>query len=193
MGGNTEQMTLVHAVAICQQDDLPDDMRDTCQHISLVREAIIDIRSAMIDRMMVHDDSKLLEPEREGFKHAKEVLGSLEYGSPEYHEARLALGVTLDHHYAHNDHHPEHWPGGWYTMPYTARMEALADWFAATKRMKGGGDLEHSIRHNAGRFGYDERETEALLLTARELGWLDGPAAPAPTDGAESGNPTAGT
>ena len=45
---------------------------------------------------------------------------------------------AIDHHYANNRHHPEHWPNGINDMTLMDLIEMLADWKAATARNKNG-------------------------------------------------------
>ncbi len=148
--------------------------KDTRQHIIQVRKYIGEIVFNLQRRSLAHDQSKLEAPEVDGlYEMAQELkLADTTYGSDEYRDIlKRYRDSTIGHHYAHNDHHPEHFEGGWYAMNYLQKLEALADWKAASERMKDG-DLAKSIIHNAERFGYDQREIDCLLNTAHELGWL---------------------
>ncbi len=148
--------------------------KDTREHIAKVRGYIGEIVFNLQRRSLAHDQSKLVEPEVEGFYQMSQELklSDTTYGSEEYRAIlRKYRESTIEHHYAHNDHHPEHHEGGWYAMNYLQKLECLADWKAASERMKDG-DLAVSIRKNAERFGYDEREVACLMATASELGWL---------------------
>lgn len=149
--------------------------RDTRDHIVAVQEAIQGgIVYNLVQRSMRHDKSKMHLPERAGFMQMAEELklADTEYGSDEYRAIlRKYKDSTIGHHYAANDHHPEHHVGGYASMNLLQKLEMLADWYAATKRMKNG-DLRQSIIKNAERFGYDDAETCSLIDTARELGWI---------------------
>ena len=57
-----------------------------------------------------HDLSKLDSTEVEAFTEFTPKLAASTYGSPEYEGFRRAMGPALDHHYAKNRHHPEHFP-----------------------------------------------------------------------------------
>ena len=61
-------------------------------------------------RALVHDASKLEEPEKSAFDRATPNLKSLAYGSGAYYAALKEVGPALQHHYAANDHHPGHNP-----------------------------------------------------------------------------------
>lgn len=144
---------------------------DTRLHISEVRDRLHAICDDLEDRASKHDRSKLEEPELSIFDEWSPKLKKLTYPSPEYDEAKAAMGGGLVHHYANNDHHPEHGDGtlGWMNLMQV--MEMLCDWDAATKRHDDG-DLLRSIEANAERFGYGD-EIEALLInTARAMGWI---------------------
>lgn len=149
--------------------------RETFDHVIAVRDALQDdvIRHLRL-RAFTHDRTKMELPERVGFMamSAELSLADTEYGSPEYRAIlRKYHDSAIGHHYAHNDHHPEHFPGGYAQMNLWQKAEMLADWYAATKRMKNG-DLRTSILKNAERFGYDETEAQMLISSAIELGWI---------------------
>lgn len=82
----------------------------TFRHIEKVRNYLGKMCCALLKRAEKHDQSKLDSPEVEIFTKLTPILSNLTYGSPEYEESRLQLGPALDHHYAKNRHHPEHWP-----------------------------------------------------------------------------------
>jgi hypothetical protein len=69
---------------------------------------------------------------------------------------------ALDHHYAKNRHHPEHFKNGINEMNILDIIEMLADWKAATIRHNDG-NLRKSIEHNAKRFGIDTQLTRILM------------------------------
>ena len=77
-----------------------------------------------------HDKSKLKSPEKEIYSQYHEDLRSVEYGSPEYNRIRNAMDSAIQHHYAENDHHPEHFENGIYDMDLIQIIEMLADWVA---------------------------------------------------------------
>ena len=149
---------------------------ETREHIGLVRywmsAAVINLR----ERATKHDKSKLEDPEMRGFMamHNDRKLQSMTYGTPEYMAQLAKHDPTVQHHYAANDHHPEHSPGGTLDMSLLSMLEMLCDWKASTARMKDG-DLFRSIEINAERFGYSEEITHLLLNTARELDMLPKP------------------
>jgi hypothetical protein len=99
------------------------------------------------------------------------LLRDSTYGSDEYKRFLAGMGEGLRHHYAANDHHPEHFPNGIHDMDLVQLIEMLADWKAATLR-HADGDLDRSIRQNAERFGYGASMITLLQSTAERFGWL---------------------
>lgn len=85
-----------------------DSTHDTLKHIRRVQELLIDAGLNLNWRGIVHDESKLEEPEKGMFDRATERLRGLTYGSDEYKASLKDLGPALRHHYLHNSHHPEH-------------------------------------------------------------------------------------
>jgi hypothetical protein len=51
-----------------------------------------------------------VEPEASGFAELRAKLSDIEYGTPEYAAALREANEVVAHHYACNDHHPEHYP-----------------------------------------------------------------------------------
>jgi hypothetical protein len=83
------------------------------------------------------------------------------------------MKVGLDHHYAANTHHPEHYPDGIQGMNLLDVLEMLCDWKAATMRHNNG-DIRKSIEINQQRFGYSD-ELKTLLLNTLALLETDEP------------------
>src|SRR5690242_15206159 len=89
-----------------------DSTEDTVAHINLVRDYIDKVVRDLRVRGTKHDGSKLGEIEKPIFDRCTPRLRTLDYGSPEYKGYLKSMGKALDHHYAHNDHHPEHYENG---------------------------------------------------------------------------------
>lgn len=150
-----------------------DSTEDTLDHIRAVQFNLEAVIADLLERVKTHDQSKLIEPEKSVFDEYTPKLREMAYGSDEYYQARgEIINKGLNHHYAENDHHPEHIDGtiGWMAMPQM--MEMLADWKAATERYDDG-DLRASIRENAERFSMSPEMRDLLIRTAAYYGWLD--------------------
>lgn len=141
-----------------------DSTNDTLEHIDTVRRFLRGCIRSLTNRARVHDRSKLEPPEKEGFDIYTPKLRDTTYGSDEYEQYRKELGVVLDHHYANNDHHPEHYTDGMKGMNLMSLVEMFCDWKAATMRHTDG-DLRRSIEQNQARFGYSDDLKSILLNT----------------------------
>lgn len=146
---------------------------ETKLHIEKVRNNLYKIMAKLARRAEVHDQSKLCSPEVEYFDKLTGTMKDVVYGSPEYKAALREIKPAIEHHYKNNSHHPEYYPDGIYGMSLLDLLEMLADWLAATERMKPGtGSLEASFTHNIPRFAISPDLEKILKNTARELGWL---------------------
>ena len=80
------------------------------------------------------------------------------------------MKVALDHHYANNSHHPEHYENGVNGFDLFDLVEMLFDWKAATER-HADGDIRKSIGINKERFGISEQLCYIFRNTADRMGW----------------------
>ena len=140
-----------------------DSRPDTCAHIQTVQDLVFEVVQNLVQRAQVHDRSKLASPEVEIFDEFTPKLKDSTYGSDEYKGFLAAMKPALDHHYAQNTHHPEHFPNGINGMSLLDITEMLCDWKAATMR-HADGDLRKSIEINQKRFGYSDELKQILLL-----------------------------
>jgi uncharacterized cupin superfamily protein len=145
-----------------------DSRADTLKHVEEVRSRLEEVIGDLQYRAAVHDRSKLEEPEKAVFDEFTPKLRDSTYGSDEYKQFLEGMGEGLQHHYAVNDHHPEHFEGGIGDMNLMQLTEMLCDWLAATKR-HADGDIRRSIEQNADRFGYGDEIRLLLLNTADAL------------------------
>lgn len=141
---------------------------ETMKHIECVRKYIRLFTDKLTTRGVKHDATKLEAPEVEVFAECTTKLAQLEYNSPEYHASLAEMKPALDHHYANNRHHPEHFPKGIVDMNLIDIVEMFCDWKAASERTKDG-NLLKSIELNAARFGYDDQLKQILLNTAKSF------------------------
>ena len=143
----------------------------TQEHINNVRKFIGIMTSKLTERGLRHDETKQLPPESELFAKFTPLLAALTYGSPEYEESLRQLKPALEHHYANNRHHPEHFPDGVNGMNLIDVVEMFCDWKAASMRHRDG-NLLKSIETNAERFNI-ERVEQRLEVWAKFLDYDD--------------------
>lgn len=177
-----------------------DSTSDTLKHIKRVNELLIEFAADLLKRAQVHDASKLLSPEKEAFDLATPKLAASTYGSEEYKGLLDELKPALDHHYAHNSHHPEHkgkryvciicfstyevepntcaqCRNGTFSVESTVNgmtlldiVEMLADWKAAGERHNNG-SITRSLEVNQKRFFINDQLQGILKNTVEERGW----------------------
>lgn len=143
-----------------------DCIKDTKEHINQVRRLMMIVMNHLSYRASIHDQSKLESPELEGFTEYTPKLKNSTYGSDEYKEFLNGLKVTLDHHYANNSHHPEHYEDGVSGMDLLDVIEMFCDWKAATMR-HADGDINKSIEINQKRFGMSDELTQIFRNTVK--------------------------
>lgn len=139
---------------------------DTLRHIKRVNQLLLLACQELLKRAAVHDESKLVQPEKSVFDEMTPKLKGLTYMSDEYKKSLEGLGVALTHHYNNNSHHPEHYKNGVNGMDLFDLMEMFFDWCAATERHNDG-NIYVSIEKNAGRFNIPDQLKEIFLNTAQ--------------------------
>ncbi|HEY2086261.1 MAG TPA: DUF5662 family protein [Mycobacterium sp.] len=148
-----------------------DSTVDTLRHSRRVDELLLQMVASVHDRITKHDASKLEDPEKAIFDEYGPKLKTSTYGSDEYKGFLAEMRVALDHHYANNRHHPEHFEDGVAGMTLVDLVEMLADWKAASER-HADGDLAVSLRIQRERFGLSDQLASILENTARAAGWI---------------------
>ena len=145
-----------------------DSYAETVKHIRRVQALLDDVVGRLLQRARNHDASKLAEPEASVFAEFTAKLKGCTYGSDEYKGFLAAMKPALDHHYAANSHHPEHWANGVKDMSLLDLIEMLCDWRAASER-HADGSIAKSLDINVKRFGYGDELDAILRRTASEL------------------------
>jgi len=143
-----------------------DCKRETVEHIHQVRKFLSRVIVELEERGRVHDLSKLQSPELEIFTEYTPKLADSTYGTEEYYENLQGMSEALDHHYANNSHHPEHYERGIKGMNILDVVEMLCDWKAATLRHDNG-DIRKSIELNQKRFGYSDDLKQIFLNSVK--------------------------
>ena len=142
-----------------------DSTADTKKHIARVGELLEFAQGELTIRAKNHDASKLNSPEKELFDEYTPKLAGSTYGSDEYKTFLSGLKVALDHHYASNSHHPEHFKGGIDDFDLFDLLEMFFDWKAATERHNDG-DIMKSIEINKTRFKLSDQLCSIFRNTA---------------------------
>ena len=148
---------------------MEDSKSATLEHIATVKRIGDKFVNSLKSRLIVHDKSKLKFPEKPYLDEFTKDLKGSTYMSDEYKEFLKKMKPGLDHHYAHNDHHPQFFANGVEGMSLLAITEMLIDWCAAVQR-HADGDILTSIEKNQERFGYSDEMKQILLNTVKEMG-----------------------
>jgi len=148
-----------------------DSREDTTKHIMRVRKLVRRFRNLLNVRSINHDDSKMSSPEKETFDRVTPKLKSLTYGSAEYRKTLAEMKTALEHHYANNRHHPEHFENGIDEMTLVDVVEMLCDWKAASERHDDG-DIMKSIEINQERFNLSDQLANILKNTVLDMGLI---------------------
>lgn len=141
---------------------------ETMRHIERVRNLLNVVVTDLLKRGELHDQSKMVSPEVESFTEHTEKLSGLTYGSKEYNDCKAAMGPALEHHYANNRHHPEHWKRGIRDMNLLDLVEMFCDWKASSERHNNG-NLRKSIEINGPRFNFPPELVEIFENTVELL------------------------
>lgn len=142
----------------------------TWEHIHKVQELLFGFIRELLTRAQGHDLSKLESPEVEVFNEHTNRLKDLTYDSPEYKKSLKVLEDTLAHHYAKNEHHPEHFTNGVDDMTLVDLIEMLCDWKAATLRQHDG-NIRKSLMANKIRFHLSDQLERIMKNTIERFGW----------------------
>lgn len=144
-----------------------DSTDDTRKHIYITSIFINKLIKELSIRALEHDASKLAEPEKSIFDEYTPKLNETTYGSEEYKQYLREMQAALDHHYAVNRHHPEHFETGIRGMTLVDLCEMIADWKAASMR-HADGDILKSIEMNQKRFGFGDELKQILISTVED-------------------------
>lgn len=143
---------------------------ETEKHIETVQRFISHVCSHLMIRSLIHDRSKLSSQESELFRKYTPILAGLEYGSKEYFDNLANLKPALDHHYAANSHHPEHFENGVDGMTLIDLVEMYCDWKAATLRHNNA-DFGKSLSVSKTRFKISDQLHNIFENTQKFFGW----------------------
>lgn len=145
--------------------------QETTRHIARVRELLGEAVYELHRRGRVHDQSKFAPVEINALERLHEVIqqeGPAPYGSDAYRERTALLGPMLEHHYANNSHHPEHYPNGVAGMDLFDLVEMFFDWKAASERNS---DDAMNLSYSVEKYGIPSMLESILRNTATRLGF----------------------
>ena len=123
--------------------------------------------SALKNRGLAHDLSKLALDEFGGFVEVNRIAREHHYGSEEYKASLEGCGV-IPLHFSRNPHHPEYHEDGIHSMSLIDIIEMVADWKAACETY-GNTNLKDALSIQVERFGLQEGHLYLIGLILDEL------------------------
>lgn len=147
------------------------------EHMTNVRINLDTFCSELRMRAVLHDLSKLEEPEFTGFMNAQEGFEQLtaaghKYGSPEYRAHCKTILPAIKHHQAHNRHHAEYHRDGVKDMTLVDIIEMVSDWKAASDRENN--DFNISLEICLEKYVESQELRCMIRNTVLALGWDEG-------------------
>ena len=137
---------------------------ETIEHQRDVARLLMKFASQLLERAREHDESKLGPVEKPIFDAVLPTIKGSEVGRYSYEEGKAKLGEALEHHYAANRHHPEHFgDAGIRGMTLVDLVEMWCDWNAARHR---GEDSRLRLDYVGERFQIGPQILEIMLNTA---------------------------
>ncbi len=150
------------------QTDLATTENEIRKHILLVRNLLNKMVVEILKRSDDHDRSKLSPPEIGYSMQYTQKLKNAQYGSPEYLAIQKEMKEALEHHYALNRHHPEHFERGIQDMNLIDILEMFCDWAIASAQHPTS-DIHQSIKMNQLRFGFSDDLKEIFKNSVKLL------------------------
>ena len=140
-----------------------DSRADTLAHVAVVRDHLDSFVAEMLKRGARHDASELAPAEKPTFDRVLPLLAGVAYGSAQYEALLEQAQPMLQHHYAHNSHHPEHYSErGGAGMDLFDVVEMVCDWMASAQRHPGD---SVKLAHNVGLFHIEPQLASILANT----------------------------
>jgi len=147
-----------------------DSASDTLKHRHEVIDKMNDICMRLMQRGVMHDDSKLEPPEKDALDAMDTNMRHLSYGSAEYMDKIKEAGPMLERHRENARHHPEYHGNDFAKMDLLDVVEMLCDWKAATMRHQDG-DILKSLEINAKKYDMPEPVRAMLENTIKNMKW----------------------
>lgn len=143
-------------------------VKDLVDHKRRVARYMQSVANELFWRASVHDNSKFSPEEFELYEQAFPALQKYAYGTEEFKTELRRIQPAIEHHYMHNDHHPEYFSDpGINSMNLIQIIEMVCDWLAASERSQA--DIRKGLEINRERFGITEQLAEVIKNTVKDL------------------------
>lgn len=149
-----------------------DSTPDTILHRENIAYVWEIFKLIMDSKIKKHDLSKLESPEKECYDKYIPLLRTAKYGTPKYNQFRKEMQEEgLDHHYACNRHHPEHFPNGIMDMDFFDFIEHVVDCYAAS--MVSDTSFVDGLHLNKDKYNYPDVVVQMLENMETRLTFLE--------------------
>lgn len=120
---------------------------DLHKHKVLLRAILYNLANQLKERADKHDDSKYSKEEKDVFESIDEIKRE-DFDSYEqyYNCTKPLIQKALDHHYANNRHHPEHFEKGVNDMNLLDVLEMIVDWESSASCRGTKLDVDYSFK-----------------------------------------------
>ena len=147
---------------------MPSDyVKDLVDHKQRVAGYMQSVANDLFRRAAVHDNSKFSPEEFEAYDEAFPELQKYAYGSEELRAVYKKIKPALKHHFAANDHHPDHFENGIQQMNLIQLIEMVCDWLAASERSQT--SMLTGLEINKERYHIDDQLFEAIVNTIKQI------------------------
>jgi len=130
-------------------------MNDVLTHKRQVAQLLQRMANELLERAIVHDDSKFSVEEFDAYARAYPLFQVVPYQSAEYQALLHSIQPAIQHHYQSNRHHPEHFTDGITGMNLLDMIEMVCDWYVASH--KAGRVPDDGVTRNQERFHIGEQ------------------------------------
>lgn len=139
---------------------------DLHKHKILLRAILYNLANQLKERADTHDDSKYSKEEKDVFESIDEIKRE-DFDSYEqyYNCTKPLIQKALDHHYANNRHHPEHFEKGVNDMNLLDILEMIVDWESSASCRGTELDTDYSFK----RFKIEPQLQKIILNTLKLL------------------------
>lgn len=144
------------------QKHLDNHIKTVTEHSLCVLTQLRLISKELENRGLTHDSSKLKLPEVEGWA-CNARCYTVQYGTDEYYENLERIKESLEHHYLHNRHHPEHFSNGVAGMTLVDVLEMICDWRSMASMSST--DIESVLDYQKERFKISDQLMQIIKNT----------------------------
>jgi hypothetical protein len=130
----------------------------TLEHKFECYKNMMRVITELFDRALIHDNSKITDPEFTAYVEFMQNIKNYKFGTPEY----IDFVENNDYcklHFGKNKHHPQYYENGIDGMTLIDIIEMYCDWLACTRNMK------ETIESSAKRFNISDQLKQIFLNT----------------------------